>query len=132
MTGLYTTTLYSQMTKEKEVTGAEYVSVKGYHKADVLWYTGLVIGEARSRNTVHPHHMNVSFNPIFQAILSQYSSRYQALLGTNQLGNVQADNIRSLLINGNFYTGSDESEKDGIGAHAYGFTSSGYMGTVWG
>lgn len=69
-------------------------------------------------------------SPLFQDILAQYSPCYQVLLGTNLLGNAQADNIHSLLLKGEMYAGCDGSEKDGIGACLYGFTSSRFMGTV--
>ena len=35
-------------------------------------------------------------------------------------------------MQGVLYVGSDGSEKDGIGAHTYGFTSSWQVGKVWG
>ena len=58
--------------------------------------------------------------PLFQDMLSQYPPRYQAILGKDLLENAQADNIHALLLKGDLYAGSDGSEKDGIGAHAYG------------
>ena len=74
----------------------------------------------------------VTAEPLFQDMLAQYPPRYQALLGKDLLVNAQADNIHALLLKGELYAGSDGSEKDGIGAHAYGFTSNKYLGTVWG
>ena len=70
--------------------------------------------------------------PNFEDILAQYPPRYQAILGKHILGNAQADKIHSLLIKGDLYAGSDGSEKGGIGAHAYGFTSNKFLGPVWG
>lgn len=62
----------------------------------------------------------------------QYLMRYRALLEHNLLGNEQADAIYFLLCEGGMCAGSDGSEKDGIGAHAYGFTSGKTVGKVWG
>lgn len=42
------------------------------------------------------------------------------------------DEIQDLMIQGKIYAGSDGSEKEGIGAHAYGFTSWSLEGDVWG
>ena len=70
--------------------------------------------------------------PRFQDILRQYPQRYRALLGDSLLGNLQVDSIHALLLEGCLYAGSDGSEKDGIGAHAYGFTSGRELGKVWG
>jgi len=65
-------------------------------------------------------------------MLLQYPYRYQAILGANKIGNEQAGKIFALINKGELYTGSDRSEKDGIGEHAYEFTSRRQVGTVWG
>ena len=43
-----------------------------------------------------------------------------------------AEQIQGLMLQGHLYAGSDGSEKEGIGAHAYGFTSGIIEGVVWG
>ena len=46
--------------------------------------------------------------------------------------NTMAAQTQRLMLQGNLYAGSDGSEKEGIGAHAYGFTSGIIEGAVWG
>lgn len=69
---------------------------------------------------------------LFQDILSQYSSRYQTLLGSKQLRNEQGGEIYALLTKWELYVENDGSEKDGTGTHAYRFTNARKTGKVWG
>ena len=70
--------------------------------------------------------------PLFEDMLEQYPARYQDILGEQQITNTMADAIQCLMIQGKLYTGSDGSEKEEIGDHAYGFTSGIIEGDVWG
>jgi len=70
--------------------------------------------------------------PLFSDILLQYLSRLKGILGDNKLANTQVDQIHALLLRGELYAGSDGSEKEGIGAHVYGFMSGKEEGIVWG
>ena len=69
---------------------------------------------------------------LFEDMLAQYPDRYQAILGERKISNAMAEQIQGLMIQGHLYAGSDGSEKEGIGAHAYGFTSGIIEGVVWG
>ena len=66
------------------------------------------------------------------AIICQFPEKYKKLLGIHLLGDAQLNEIIMLLKNGDLYAGSEGSSKNGIGSHAYGFTSGKYTSTVWG
>ena len=53
-------------------------------------------------------------------------------MGPELLGNAQAEHISDLMRRGELYAGSDGSVKDGLGAHAYGFTSGRHIDKFWG
>ena len=65
-------------------------------------------------------------------ILCQYPEEYKTLLGSFILGNDQIGEIILLMKQGALYAGSDGSVKNGIGSHAYGFTSRKLQGKIWG
>jgi len=69
--------------------------------------------------------------PLFPDMLLQYLPRYQEILGDNKLANTHADQIQALLVRGGVYARSDGLKKEGIGAHAYGFTSGKEEDIVW-
>ena len=101
------------------------------NQIDLLWRTGSVPTQLVTEiRYTHDTGMLIA-TPLFQDMLAQYPPRYQAILGKDLLANAQADNIYDLILKGDLYAGSDGSEKEGIGAHAYGFTSNKYLGMVW-
>ena len=74
----------------------------------------------------------VNNSTLFEDMLAQYPARFQAILRERKMSNAMAAQIQGLMLQGHLYAGSDGSEKEGIGAHAYGFTSGIMEGVVWG
>ena len=120
----------AQVAKKKKAFGTKYAAMEGHYKTNFYSNTGLFPAKLGRTMTNTVDNWGLVNKPHFQDILKQYSQRFRALLGGSLLSNEQADDIHVLLQEGNRYAGSDRSEKDDIGAHAYGFTRGKKEGTI--
>ena len=68
----------------------------------------------------------------FTAVVNQYDARLRSIIGERTFQEDQVWEIITLLHKGTLHTGSDGSEKDGRGSHAYGFTNGRKEGNIWG
>ena len=105
--------------------------MEGHHKRD-FGAQDLFPTRLGARLCISPQQWRVNPEPLCWDILHQYPMRYRVNLGPTILDNTQVDKIYDLTIKRKLYTGSDGSEKEGIGEHAYGFTSGRMEGAVWG
>ena len=67
-----------------------------------------------------------------QSTIDNLKPEYQAILGDFTISEEQVTQVTSLLETGVLYCGSDGSEKEGLGSHAFGFTSGKEIGPIWG